>query len=73
LYVTHKEEDHHTKYPPKSGNSLSKEKPAAAGSTNKSMALSDNLKAAMVSKFKCSASDAAKLWSEVASSAEKDF
>jgi hypothetical protein len=73
LYVTHKEEDHYSKYPPKSGTVPSTEKPTVKSSTNKPMSLSDNLKAAMVSKFKCSASDAEKLWSDVASSANKDF
>ena len=36
------------------------------------MTLSDNLKAAMCSKFKCSTEDAAKLWADVASG-EEDF
>jgi hypothetical protein len=73
LYVTHKEEDHHAKYPPKAGTSTSKDKPASSEPTNKAMSLSDNLKAAMVSKFKCSAGDADRLWSEVASNADADF
>jgi hypothetical protein len=73
MYVTHKEEDHHSKYPPRNGSSDAKSKSSASKqSTNKSMTLSDNLKAAMCSKFKCSAEDAAKLWSDVASQ-EKDF
>ena len=73
MYVTHKEEDHHTRYPPRTSSSETKSKPdAPKQGTNKSMTLSDNLKAAMCSKFKCSTDEAAKLWSEVASK-EKDF
>jgi hypothetical protein len=73
LYVTHKEEDHHTKYPPRKGSSDTNFKSAATTQgSNKSMSLSDNLKAAMCSKFKCSTEEAAKLWSDVASQ-DKDF
>jgi hypothetical protein len=67
MYVTHKEEDHNKRYSSKSSNSDSSNK-----NKEKSMTLSDNLKAAMVSKFKCSDSDADKLWNEVARK-EKDF
>ena len=75
MYVTHKEEDHGnfrrkepSATPPADKSSASSSKPA----TNKSMTLSDNLKAAMVSKFKCSNKEASKLWSDVAKGAE-DF
>ena len=72
MYVTHKEEDHtdwqDRKKSRATGDSVSKSEDSAnkaGASTNKSMTLSDNLKTAMVSKFKCSSSDAMKLWSEV--------
>jgi hypothetical protein len=71
MYVTHKEEDHtawkekkdqwKANKSSKGGNSNSK-----AQEKNKSMTLSDGLKAAMVSKFKCSAADAEKLYADVA-------
>jgi hypothetical protein len=47
-----------------SASTSSTSKPTNEG-TNKSMTLSDNMKAAMVSKFKCSAIDAEKLWADV--------
>ena len=76
MYVTHKEEDHGKFKRNNSGSNSSKDKPAAQESskptTNKSMTLSDNLKAAMVSQFKCSSADADKLWSDVAKGAQ-DF
>jgi hypothetical protein len=74
MYVTHKEEDHlgwqEWKNQRKNGR---QSKPSSNDSesihkkegTNKNMALSDNLKAAMMSKFKCSTSDAEKLWTDV--------
>jgi hypothetical protein len=72
MYVTHKEEDHvdwqDRKKSRGTGAGVSKSDDAAnksSSSANKNMTLSDNLKAAMVSKFKCSSSDAMKLWSEV--------
>lgn len=72
MYVTHKEEDHvdwqDRKRSGTSGKSVSKGDDSSNKSdtsTNKSMTLSENLKAAMVSKFKCSSGDAMKLWSEV--------
>ena len=75
LYLTHWHEDHD-----KRSQFFSKKKDRNAGSNDqkdsshykKKMALSDNLKAAMVSKFKCSDTDARKLWSEVVGD-EKDF
>ena len=39
----------------------------SSSTSKKSLALSDNLKAAMMTKFRCSESDAAKLWSDVVS------
>jgi hypothetical protein len=74
MYVTHKEEDHgkfRRGTPTVSNDNASKQVDnSSKKSTNKSMTLSDNLKAAMVSKFKCSCEDADKLWSEVAKNAE---
>lgn len=40
--------------------------------SNKNMSLSDNLKAAMMTKFKCSDADADKLWTEVVGN-KQDF
>ena len=60
--VTHKEENHghfrrkDTHAPPRL---------VSTEATNRSLTLSDNLKAAMVSKFKRSNDEAAKLWSDV--------
>ena len=73
MYVTHREEDH--------GNFRRNKPPASSTSTtlktkeptNKSMTLSENLKAAMVSKFKCSSEDAARLWADVAKENSSDF
>lgn len=74
MYVTHKEEDHlgwqewkNQRKTGKSSSSASSSSSAASKTegTNKTMALSDNLKAAMVTKFKCSSSDAEKLWTDV--------
>jgi hypothetical protein len=66
MYVTHKEEDH-TPWQERKKNDQSKKSNSnnSQGGSNKSMTLSDNLKAAMVSKFKCTEDDAAKLWSNV--------
>ena len=75
MYVTHKEEDHgkFKRNNPKSSDSTTKQPDQSSKQpTNKYMTLSDNLKATMVSKFKCSSEDAAKLWSDVAKGAE-DF
>jgi hypothetical protein len=75
MYVTHKEEDHGKFHRKDTNTKPSTDKPSASSSkasTNKSMTLSDNLKAAMVSKFKCSDEEASKLWSDVAKGSE-DF
>ena len=74
LYVTHKPEDHdkrrgkHTKDTSSSNNKDSK-------STNdkKGLTLSDKLKAAMVSQFKISESDATNFWATVCEEGDKDF
>ena len=63
MYVTHKEEDHGkflNRNTSDSSTSGSSSKKSTGKSTNKSMTLSDNLKAAMISKFKCSGDEAAK-------------
>jgi hypothetical protein len=74
MYVTHREEDHYLKYPAKNGSTSASNGSTdnAKKGTNKSMTLSDNLKAAMCAKFKCSSDDAAKLWADVAAK-EQDF
>lgn len=64
-YVTHKECDH-WKFYNKDGTHMknvfpTKETGSSNTATNKKMSLSDNLKAAMVTKFKCSDADAQKL------------
>ena len=76
MYVTHKEEDHdkrREKYK-KDNNDSSTDKTSSSNSSGnkKSLTLSENLKAAMVSKFKCSSEEATKLWSDVTKNA-KDF
>ena len=43
----------------------SKKDSSSSKGEKKTLALSDKLKAAMVTKFRCSPSDAEKLWSEV--------
>jgi hypothetical protein len=75
MYVTHREEDHgnfrrnKSSASSASNSTTSKEKE----SSNKTMTLSDNLKAAMVSKFKCSNEEAARLWADVAKENGSDF
>lgn len=76
MYVTHKPEEHTTwkdckkngqRFKP--GGSNDSQKGSADGGkgsqSKKNMTLSDNMKAAMVSKFKCSETDAAALWTAV--------
>jgi hypothetical protein len=72
MYVTHKEEDHtdwqdrkKSRASTQDSSKLKDSTNTTSTSTNKSMTLSDNLKAAMVSKFKCSSDDALKLWNDV--------
>jgi hypothetical protein len=72
MYVTHREEDHgnfRRNKPKDSTTADTKSK----DQTNKTMTLSDNLKAAMVSKFKCSSEEAERLWSDVAKGNNSDF
>jgi hypothetical protein len=74
MYVTHREEDHgnfRRNKPKSSSNSEDSNKENKP--TNKSMTLSDNLKAAMVTKFKCSNEEAARLWADVAKDDNSDF
>lgn len=68
MYVTHAEKDHVAWQEKKSSNDSSSNSNSSSKSTSdkKSLALSDSLKAAMVTKFKCSKEEATKLWSEVA-------
>ncbi len=78
LYVTHKPEDHgqsRRAKADKDSNSggKSNDKPSNDSKT-KSLTLSDSLKAAMVTKFKCSEDDAADLWKKcVSESGGEDF
>jgi hypothetical protein len=72
LYVTHKEEDHGKRNQMNSNPGTSSSGSSSSKPDAKKLTLSDNLKAAMCSKFKCSAEDAAQLWCEVASNS-KDF
>ena len=73
MYVTHCEEDHGNfcRNKPKESSTSTNSKDKEA--TNKSMTLSDNLKAAMVTKFKCSNEEAARLWADVARDEKSDF
>ena len=73
MYVTHKPEDH-TQWREMKEKFKKERQDTAAATQNssssandakKTLALSDKLKAAMVSKFKCSDSDADKLWSDI--------
>jgi hypothetical protein len=72
MYVRHKEEDHlgwnankkSNKSKPSNNQSTTSSK-SNLNDSKPSMTLSDNLKAAMVSQFRCTESDADKLWSEV--------
>jgi hypothetical protein len=73
MYVTHREEDHGNFRRNKKEASPATNSDKASKSSNKTMTLSDNLKAAMVTKFKCSDEDAAKLWADVAKSSKEDF
>ena len=64
MYVTHKEEDHGKRF--KKKDPKSKEKPGNdKGGKDKTLTLSDSLKAAMVTRFKCSNEEAAKLYADV--------
>ena len=74
MYVTHREEDHGNfrRNKPKETSTTS-ETSKAKEQTNKTMTLSDNLKAAMVTKFKCSSEEAARLWADVAKGDGSDF
>jgi hypothetical protein len=71
LYVTHKEEDHDTFYANKNRKRNDKKNENNNTSNKGKMSLSDGLKAAMVSKFKCSEEEATKLWKDV--SQKTDF
>jgi hypothetical protein len=73
MYVTHREEDHGNFRRNKSKDSTSTDTSKAKEQTNKTMTLSDNLKAAMVTKFKCSNEEAARLWADVAKNDSQDF
>jgi hypothetical protein len=73
MYVTHREEDHGNFRRSKKDAPPATNSDKASKSSNKTMTLSENLKAAMVTKFKCSNEDAAKLWAEVAKGSKEDF
>ena len=64
MYVTHKEEDH-VDWQEKKKLSGSDSSNSSSSSKKQSLSLSDSLKAAMVTKFKCSKEDANKLWSDI--------
>ena len=76
LYVTHKPEDHgqsRRAQADKDG-SGGKSKDKSSNDKKKSLTLSDSLKAAMVTKFKCSEDDAKQLWKQcVSESGGEDF
>lgn len=70
MYVTHKPEEHTTwkdKQDARKKGKKTDDDSSSASNEKKKMTLSDTLKAAMVSKFKCSEADAAKFWDEVQS------
>ena len=64
MYVTHPP-DKHVSWKEKKLNNKDNDKDSKKDANKKTMTLSDNLKAAMVSKFKCSLNDAEELWKSV--------
>jgi hypothetical protein len=81
MYVTHKPDDHVSwkdkkkdkKTDSSSSNSKSNSSAKSSnGSTKKSLSLSDNLKATLVTKFKCSKEEAAAVWKQCCKEADDD-
>ena len=74
LYVTHKPEDHDKRRGKfTKDTSGSNNKDSKSTNDKKGLTLSDKLKAAMVSQFKISDSDAANFWATVCDDDNKDF
>ncbi len=57
----------------KPDDSKSTDKSSDKSGSNKSLTLNDKMKAAMVTRFKCSDDEASQLWSEVCDQQEEDF
>ena len=68
LYVTHPPDKHvewQERRSKRGKDDKSKDGKPSGGKFNKNMTLSDNLKAAMVSKFKCTEAEASSIWENV--------
>jgi hypothetical protein len=64
MYVTHKEVDHVAWIPKSEKGDKTSTSTTSTNQSDKSLTLSNTLKAAMVTKFKCSKDEATKLWAD---------